>query len=713
MTMKTYQILFAAMIPAIAGLSSCSDDREVLTGEGRVMISATVNSDVKVVSRATAEEELGEQCLIWISGTKGLVRQYQGINNVPASGINLVAGHYVAEAWTGDSVSASFEDRWFKGYQPFDVNPGATTQVNIVCRIANVVASVSYDNAVDEVLSDYTMTIGHNRGSLTFEGRDSRKGYFMMPSSDKDLSWTLTGKKADGSVYTRSGVISAAKPATEYVLKVRYTGSDAEIGGGHLTIEIDEHTVDVPDEIVIAIAPEIKGYGFDIDQPYYAEQGKVGRRSLYLTASTSLKSVVLQNDRFTELLGISGDDFNFLGMEDAVKTAVEAKGINAVYTYDSELDVSNMKINFEETFTNSLAEGTYPIVVTATDASGKSTTRTFDLVISNADVAANGIVEADVWATSATVTGSILKDGVDASVAGFNYRKQGEQSWKSIAASANGRELSAKIAGLEPGTIYEYTAYAGDFVSTEIKTFMTEEAIQLPNSGFEDWNTASTPYLIYAEGGSAFWDSGNHGSATMSKNVTTPDTDIKHSGEYSIKLTSQYVGIKPPLGKFAAGNVFIGKYLETDGTDGVLGFGRPFASRPTALKGYIRYVPQKIAYEGKYEVTTDEMDQGIIYIAILDATTDSYKGEAFPVIINTKTEQLFDKNAANVIAYGEYVVSGTDGDGMVEFTIPLDYRRTDIKAANIMITCSASKGGDYFRGGNSVMYLDDFTLVYE
>ena len=67
---------------------------------------------------------------------------------------------------------------------------------------------------------------------------------------------------------------------------------------------------------------------------------------------------------------------------------------------------------------------------------------------------------------------------------------------------------------------------------------------------------------------------------TLNKNVTTYDATIKHSGNYSAKLQSQYVALFG-IGAFAAGNVFVGKFLKIDGTDGILRFGRPFTSRPS------------------------------------------------------------------------------------------------------------------------------------
>ena len=109
------------------------------------------------------------------------------------------------------------------------------------------------------------------------------------------------------------------------------------------------------------------------------------------------------------------------------------------------------------------------------------------------------------------------------------------------------------------------------------------------------------------------------------------------------------------------------------------------------------------------------MDRGIIYIAIVDNTTTAYNSEHYPCVVKTKASErnLFDKNGSNVIAYGEKVFEGaTTGSDMVPFEITLDYRTEDVKACNIILTISASKGGDYFTGGPSVMYVDDLELVY-
>lgn len=216
-----------------------------------------------------------------------------------------------------------------------------------------------------------------------------------------------------------------------------------------------------------------------------------------------------------------------------------------------------------------------------------------------------------------------------------------------------------------------------------------------------------------------FWDSGNHGSATLNVNVTNYDESVKAPGSLgsrSIKMESQYVSLFG-IGKFAAGNVFAGQYIGTDGTDGILGFGRTFTSRPAKLRGYMKYI--STAVTDREENAPDDApaigasDQAHIYVAIGD--WDNETGIEPPVIIKTKEVKLFDKTGPGVIAYGELVQStSTEGTEMIPFEIQLNYRDLTRKPLYIIVVASASKYGDYFTGGRgSTLWLDDLELVYE
>ncbi len=722
--MKALNYIYIGIGLMLCGaLTACHDENELSDGGARVYLNASVSSDIKLASRASTDE-LKENTLIWISKKdKGLVKKFEGLSSLPANGLWLTTGEYVAEGWAGDSVPASFTDRYFTGYAPFTVSKGQSTGVNLNCKIANVVASVNYSEGIDEAISSYSLTVGHEGGELTFEGRDTRKGYFMMSSRSRDLQWTLNGTLPSGETFTRSGTIESPKRATEYTINVNYSGSETTVGGGHFSIEIDETAIEVNHEVVIRLAPFIMGDNFDITKPFYAELGKVGDHAFFVNASAQLSSVIIDSRFFMEQCGLDGNDVDFIHMSDEVRRALESHGIETVHTYDPDLDVASLRVKFSAAFNNALPEGRYDFRIIATDVKPTSnrTEATFSLVVSNAPVKVEDPSPAGIWTSQATLSGGIISAG--ASEYGFLYRaaaSRADGDWQKAVGEVSGTTVTATITGLTPGSRYEYKVYADDFISADIKSFTTDSEQQLPNAGFEEWNTSSKTYLICTDASSMFWDSGNHGSSKMGKNVTQPDETVKHTGQRSIKMESQFVGIGT-IGAFAAGNMFVGEFLGTENTTkGILGWGRPWTTRPKALKGYIKYSPQAITHvdsDNLPDVHTGDMDSGILYIALVDDSHKSYQSyKSYPWIVRTAdpANWLFSKDKPNVIAYGERIFTeATAGDGMIEFEIPIEYYKTDIKPSNIIVVASASRYGDYYTGGqSSTMWLDDLQLVY-
>lgn len=328
-----------------------------------------------------------------------------------------------------------------------------------------------------------------------------------------------------------------------------------------------------------------------------------------------------------------------------------------------------------------------------------------------------GVSSVDAWTNVAWVHG-FGHDGADN---GCEYKKEEDAEWTRVDMSElthEGGNFTARIIHLQANTTYVCRAYSGEEYSEEIK-FTTGSETQPENNSFE-YTSESVPTLIYGSGQNMWWDTGNHGSAKASTDLTTPDTSVKHSGNQSLLLASKKPNIFG-IGKFAAGNLFVGKYLKTEGTDGVLGWGRPFSERPTKLKGYIKY-NSGVVDEGGDKIPNGQNDIGTVYIALTDGNgvvynddKDDDDGSIWACIIKTKTEELFNKDATNVLAYGELVLKeSTEGEGLIPFEIELDYKATDRVPTRIIIVASASYYGDYFQGStSSKMWLDDITLEYD
>lgn len=323
---------------------------------------------------------------------------------------------------------------------------------------------------------------------------------------------------------------------------------------------------------------------------------------------------------------------------------------------------------------------------------------------------------ADGWVNVAWMYGA----GVAGTECGFEYREAGAENWIAVPkeyVTVNGGQFSARVPHLKANTTYECRAFS-DGQRAKAVQFSTVDMGSFPNMGFEDWHKSEKSVICpWAKDGSVFWDTGNHGSAIVGeKNVTTNVPDIRpgSTGQYAACLSSQNI-----LGvKFAAGNLFVGEYKKTQGTNGILGFGREFVSYPTALKGWFKYKTAPITQVSKgYEKLKNQPDTCIVWVALGDweLTQNAETGQKTAVEIRTDNNnngKYFDKNDPHVIAYGE-MTCGEDVNEYKSFEVKLDYRATNRVPTSLLIVCSASKYGDYFTGGECVMWIDDFSLVYD
>lgn len=351
--------------------------------------------------------------------------------------------------------------------------------------------------------------------------------------------------------------------------------------------------------------------------------------------------------------------------------------------------------------------------------------------------------------------------GTDISILKFQYKLKtaNDKAWADITTEKKGETenetYEAKITGLTANTTYQYRLVNKDgSFETTASEFTTETEAVLPNSNFDLWwrkeDNNRSPWYAIASGEAtsfdsnkmlfSFWDSGNGGTVTMSKNPTSPEeTEVHTSGGKAAKLVSQFVGVDlGPLGKpgkFAAGNIYTGHFCSanTKTYQAKIYFGQPFTSRPTQLKGWFKYNRgTNIDYPedgNEYKTLLQQAggDLCSIYIALVDNEGFDFEGHRYAYEINGdlsgddpdnfkyKSAIDFSENNKNIIAYGTISEEEAKGTGAwQEFTIDLKYRDLTRQPKYIIVVASASKYGDYFTGSSkSVMYLDDFELVYD
>lgn len=350
-------------------------------------------------------------------------------------------------------------------------------------------------------------------------------------------------------------------------------------------------------------------------------------------------------------------------------------------------------------------------------------TERWDLYVKTTDVVVD-VVRADAWGKMMWLYG----EGLSGTDLGFKYRETGSEVWLTAEdVKSEGGSFSACVKGLKTHTEYEIMAYSGENTSA-VRRVTTEGVAPLVDGDFETWATIKKIVCPYLAEESAFWGTGNPGAAMVNATVTDKNEDVRpgSTGKYSAKLESKFANMAG-IGKFAAGNLFVGKYISTVGTNGIVGFGRKFTSRPVALRFWIKYNCGDIDRIGTLpagsELKIGDKDTGSVFIALGDWTKEEYGVDAdgvvkgtdeYPVVVDTRSKgTFFNPKSEAVIAYGEMLINESIGEWQ-QVTIPLEYVTTSKVPTHITIVCSASRLGDYFTGSTqSIMWLDDMELLYE
>lgn len=703
-------ILTSAVIGCF--IQSCQSEEGFFEdGQGMLKMKMVINNSLTRADEAT-DASLAEKCVIYVSSEKGLIYKFKGIDNVP-SDLYLKSGNYVAEAWTGDSVTASFDKKFYKAYEPFSITKGDVKQVILNCKIANVVASINPEPILTEALSNYTVTIGNSRGSLDFtaENASSAHGYYMMPNGDSSLTWTIKGTRENGEEFVKSGIIENVESAHEYILNIHYTPSSTEVGGAFITVTVDDTELIIEDIVKIEGAPVISGIGYDIAEPVQGAPGKFERRSVYVQALGELKSLKMTTSDYAAL-GLPGGEYDFTLIMDEALAELDAAGVSYESAYDEALTTTSARISFSSDALNRLPNGDYTVEFSATDANNKVCTKTLSIKVSDAGVVLEETPWQEVYAYRATLHGKVVKDGM--TNPGFQYRPVGTADWTvvTLPTVVADTEISTELSGLLPGTQYEYQAIADGFVNTESMYFTTEGIFDIPNASFEYWCNGGVKDALMPNqsADNIFWDSGNQGASIASTTLADKSTDMVHSGTYSARLASKWCGMFG-MGAFSGGNIFSGNCTEvviSTNATAKLTYGKAYnSSRPAKLRGWANYRPGSVDYSGD-ALAEGATDHGQVFIALTSAT----------MYVNPAESKYFDSSDASVLAFGEVTWTGNfAADGQLqEFEIPIEYKESanQTKPTYIVIQASASKYADRFVGStSSVLYVDDLELVYE
>lgn len=698
-------------------------------------LSIALSSDMQtenIGTKADADEPSLDDFRVAIYKATDKVRLYNdSYANTVGKEIKLNAGDYRLVAQHGDTLGCGFNKAYYLADKAFAINAGVNT-VEAVAKLANVKLAVNYHQTIKENYSDYYAIVRHNthKGkSVRFGKNETRCGY--IPGGEVVLEVYAVVDDAGTEKYFKTEPMTYAP--NDFVTFTITT--DSREGSLVININVDTstedktETVEIPATTVPQDAPSITLAGFDGEgntHEVVEGQNVAGHNAMAsFLARGSLAHCTLNID--SDWLAAKGvpSEVDFASADAATKTILKAAGFvwdeematSRTFSYIDFTDViaamlSEVKAESEDVV---LAEFTLKV----TDSVGKQSEETFRITSGGVKVTLD-IKDYNVWAAKVVDPIVTISKGVPALVKFQVASQQGKWEDVNVVPSASGYTLNYGSVPAAPSTTYQVRAiYNGnENCKSPVVTVRTEDALQLGNSGFEDYQLLVkrvSPlgakydrnwYVPYASGETDPWwacnslqsmpDGHTLLTATWCKNFPSSGyVDDRHSGNkaamlFTVNVGSANTGYNNNTIGVASGTTYEGEiWIGTADDEGNhASEGHSFASRPSRLTFYYKYAP-----------------------------TD---GDKFFV-------DAWVKAADGTVLATAQETSGPAADTWTLYSLPFEYKVFDKKAASIYVRFSSCYGDGHvdtdskFRLGDetvkahagSFLKLDDIELIYE
>ena len=677
-------------------------------------------------------------------GKDGWNRMYFGkYEDAKDTVFRVNAGEWRLLAFHGDSTACGFDKPYVKADTTFNLEGGkeGVAYIKAKAKVSNVRISVEFDESVSGSFYDYfvrfarldTSAVAGNAANKKYKqilryGKDQTKDAYMMPTDSLQIQFMAQYEYGaeDSWRYAILDTV-AVNPNDHLRLQIsvnpRHGNLDVNIVTDQNIVK-KETNVEIKEIWTSQPAPTIVASGFpNGDHPVVEGDLSGNNATISILSRGGLKNCFLKVESaylpeagIDVPLGEEIDLANPTADSQAKLDRLTAAGFNwqsdmlgsrkLTYITMTDLFARINELNPSLTVARNLVTFTVRVVDEVEKETTVQLTSTAYPIVQTLS-----IPEGRVWAKKIVSPELKVERGVSALYM-LQVSSDGN-TWSDLKtySSASNSVLDFGTIDVEPSTTYYYrTVYNENpnLMSNVVKV-TTEDTLQIGNSGFEYWNTASFSfshwfgsetrewYLPYLSTDSNPWWAVNS-RKTMPSSTTPSNLDYKvfptvgystdrYSGDksalvYTVSVNDYNVS-GTSLGDPVVGELWIGK---ADDSGNHASDGHAFASRPASVKFWYKYLPIN---SEKYAV----------YLSLKDA-------------------------AGNQIAYTEKL----DGSAAYEWTqceIPIVYSNLNARAASIYICFKSAVSGDVKLDATmeiagrqqtshigSALRIDDIELVY-
>lgn len=630
--MKYIKALYAGFI----GLLLAACQAEQWEGmEGGFQIS--LGEDVTVTTKSTPAElgkPVKEQFSLKIVKESTGSTLYDGIftsNQIPAS-----AGLYTVTATYGDNPLLGLDTPYYKGEEAgVEVTEGETRTVNLSCKVANALTSVTYEEPekFDALFSSYGLKVSVGNQFVTISKDNAQKSAYYRAGTIPTFQFVGT-LKDNGQAVSMTLEEDKLKNADTFgagkhcklTLKVKPAASGVILTV--VKVEVENVTISETIPVEWLPKPKIEAEGFEGNSLSFAETESKAA-TVKLNTATALQDLKIKFNFADPQFAAFNQEYQLSTLsEDTRKDIEEALGITLPAIGDSSpsIQLDNLIARLQ---TNA-GEATANTIELDAQANGRwshedaEANRSYTLNCNKPEFSVS-VDASNCWSREFTINDITVTTGNAETIKNnLIYQYYNGTDWIECSTRDNqkGRvqQFDEAAEDISQKSYRVRALYRGAIASTEAEATL-ETPEQLPNSGMEEWHCSGPfshnvySYYPYSENDKCYWNTNNdyttryrQGTFGYPYNCFPAVSYVPgRNGGKAAELRNTASGAgnttetiftdaKIDNRNRVAGILFIGDFECSTGMSATnysytKTNGKEFYTRPTALKFWYKYLP--------------------------------------------------------------------------------------------------------------------------
>lgn len=522
---------------------ACSEE-ENLSQTGKTGFLVSLAEDVKVDSRKTPEE-LGKpaasQFKLKITNQATGSELYSGSYTedlIPAS-----AGTYEIEATYGDNPVLALDAPYYKGTAEADLADGESKTVQVNCKVANALASVTFDNSgtyrFDEQFSSYGVRVTLPDASTVITD-NGKSAYYQAGSKPVFVFEGKTDNQTvevplDNSEFSKDSTFAAG---AHCIISLKLGATSSGVRVEIAKVEVQEVTINETIPMEWLPKPKVTATGFGSNNTLSFVETETPEAKLSLNLSSALQDIKFKFNFEDEQFAFEDREYLLSTDKETIEQALDVT-LPSVGDKPESIDLGGLIAKLQ-TNAGVPTNNSIEIDVQANNrwsSEDAEANRVYTLTCNKPEFSI-AVQEGNVWTKTFTIDEAIVTTGntevlKEKLVYQYKEKDAGDDAWQTC---SNGLEqvFSEHPAGKD----YEVRAFYREGIVSNVVNVTLESPDQLPNSNMEGWSYETYDkgrysFNPWADNGTPFWDT-NNDYTTRHRNNSSSATMTNYNGFHAV-----------------------------------------------------------------------------------------------------------------------------------------------------------------------------------